>query len=524
MTSAQQTYATLMQTETIGALGSDAALDHISLLTDLSWDLREPEGLERAIQLGEELRRQALSPSQLATSHYVSANAWASLRALRVSQSADHWEWEQPETEKEIIHLRHALQGEEDPGLPRQRLCQILTNLANALDRVGRFVEALEYWDRALALQPSFAMALGNKGIALTHYALALYDEGHACLLLKRAHAHLVAALNRELHAEPRAGFEAKRSWIESVLSSECVAETVDIDRFSLGSCRQEVRYRRWCLSRRLFLNPLNDLGPHSIAARDVLTSPSIAVGLREGPYYHGFFNQMKQEFVSARYLYYEAAEARVVHFSDRDVLLYNTLDYPAYSLSVEKAKAAFRMVYSLLDKMAFFLNHYLSLAIPDRRVTFRALWYEGEQRRKGVRTDLEGRDNWPLRGLFWLSKDLFEARHGFRECLEPDARDLQEVRNHLEHKYLKLHEDPWPGPPDPSDEAAAALADTLAFSLRRADFEAKVLRLLKAARAALIYLSLAVHREEQFRASQRPAQAIVPPLALQLWEDDWKS
>jgi len=45
-------------------------------------------------------------------------------------------------------------------------------------------------------------------------------------------------------------------------------------------------------------------------------------------------YNQLKQEFVSARYLYYEGITSEAVHFSDKKVYLYDTLDAPVYSLA----------------------------------------------------------------------------------------------------------------------------------------------------------------------------------------------
>jgi hypothetical protein len=81
-----------------------------------------------------------------------------------------------------------------------------------------------------------------------------------------------------------------------------------------MGKSPEERRCRRWCLQNTLFINPLNDLGPLSIAAQDVLTLPSLIVSIATGPTVPeiiGFFNQMKQEFVSARYLYYEGINAR---------------------------------------------------------------------------------------------------------------------------------------------------------------------------------------------------------------------
>jgi len=289
-----------------------------------------------------------------------------------------------------------------------------------------------------------------------------------------------------------------------------------------LGDSKAESAYRKWCLNHRLFLNPLNDLGPYSIASHDVLTTPSIVVAVGEGPRFQGFFNQINQEFVSARFLLYESRTSRKPHFSDKGVTLYNTLDYPAYSLAVEKAKIAFRMVYSLLDKIAFFLNHYLNLNIPERAVSFRTFWYEGQQRNRGLRAGFQKYENWPLRGLFWLSKDLFHNEPGFKECLEPEAKELDTIRNHVEHKYLKLHEMLLPKP-DPSDKVRSGLHDALAHSIRRHDFEAKALRITKMVRAAIIYLSLAVHCEEGIRADARPKKGLILPMHLGTWDDKWK-
>lgn len=517
------TYKSLMSVESLVGLATEAALEHIGLLTDLSLDLRQTEGLERAIRLSEELQKRQLSAGQLATLHYFLANAWANSRLLSRAGRDQVWDWEQEEIEREIIHLRRALQEDGLGELPKERVCQILTNLGNLVDHVGRFVEAVEYWDRALAKLPSFAMARGNRGYGLAHYAFALYDQGHAAVFLKYAHTDLRTALLSALHENARKGFDKCRMRIESVLSAECLNKDVDMHTFSLGVSEGEIRYRQWCLKNRLFLNPLNDLGPYPIAARDIFSTPSIVVDIDAGPYYPGYFNQMKQEFVSARYLYYEGVYAEQPHFSDRDVLLFNTLDYPTYSLATEKVKAAFRMVYSLFDKIAYFLDHYLGLSIPEKKVTFKTFWYEALDKKKGLRPEFQQRQNWPLRGLFWLSKDLFEDKPGFRESIEPDAQELSEIRNHLEHKYLKLHEDLWSGPASDNDEVSLALADTLAFSTYRREFEAKTLRLIKMARAALIYLSLAIHCEEQRRAKERGPGSIVPGMLLDVWEDEWK-
>lgn len=111
------------------------------------------------------------------------------------------------------------------------------------------------------------------------------------------------------------------------------------------------------------------------------------------------------------------------------------------------------------------------------------------------------------LRGLFWLSKDLFEDE--FQNVTEPDAAFLNKIRNYLEHKYLQLHL-----------EMAPAAQQQLGYSMNKTDFEARTLRLLRLARGALIYLSLAVRSEERCR---HDGSKLVMPMPLNVWDDEWK-
>jgi tetratricopeptide (TPR) repeat protein len=298
-------------------------------------------------------------------------------------------------------------------ALPSIRRCQILTNAGNALSFVGRFVEAIELFNKALGIDAAFGHAQGNRAVCLDSYARSLYDDEHVALLLRTAHCDLTAALEVDIDPGARAMFAPLRDRIGGWLPPDFLRDGMDLESFSLGSSPSEVEYRTWCLREGLFLNPLNDLGPLPIAAHDVLTTPSVVTGLHEGPSVPGFFNQLKQEYCSARWIYFEATSRESSHFSDVGVLLYNTLDYPAYSLAVEQAKLAYRAAYSLFDKIAYFMNAYARLGIPEKRVTFRTLWYTAQERSKGIRADLAARENWPWRGLHWLSKDLFEDRPG---------------------------------------------------------------------------------------------------------------
>jgi len=359
-------------------------------------------------------------------------------------------------------------------------------------------------------------MARGNRAIGLWHYANALYDSGHASILAREAWRELDPLLLEFVEEHALAPFASSRANIEKVLTTDFLANTIDLDAYSLGDTDDETRYREWCLSNSLFLNPLNDIGPRKIGGHDILTCPSVVMPLGHGPTFHGFFNQVKQEYCSARYLAFAWLQSDQPHFSDKGVFLYNTLDYPSYGLATEMLKLAFRSLYSVLDKVAFLLNAYLCLGIPAHLVSLKKLWYVNLERKNGIRPEFLSRPNWPLRGLYWLSKDLYEDSPEFRAAIDPAAERISAVRNHLEHKYLKLHTDLWGGP------GASHFTDDLAESISCREFEEMTLRLAELARAAIIYLSLGIHREERLRAAESGAKA-APPMYLDNWEDDWK-
>lgn len=517
----------LTEREHLVGLEDDVALAWIAQLVDLAGDQMSKEGLHKAIAWCAELEQRTPGDKASAVINYFCANAWANLEQLRQRNEGDasRWSWDQPEAEQQILHLRQALNGAGFAQLKLGRRCQILTNLANLLNSSGRFVEALECWGRALGLVPKFWMARGNRGVALMHYARALYDPGHRAVMFLFAHRDLdeVSAPDPATltWGDPAAlqYFAQHKQQIESGADLKTIAGQFEPDGYSLGRSADERGYRTWCLHNTLFLNPLNDLRAHTMAAQDVLTLPDFVTSLDEPPVVAGFFNQMKQEFVSARWEYYLGLRAHGSHFSDRGVLLYNTLDYPTYGLAVERVKSAYKYAYSLFDKIAFFLNHYLRLGIKPSQVSFRSIWREknGDPVHP-IREVFRNSENWPLRGLFWLSKDLFDERQAV--VTDPDARALHELRIHLEHRYVKVHE--MMVQPNPHGVRPDPFFDTLPYSISRKSLEERTLRLLKLVREALIYLALAMHREEQRRHAAR-GEGLTMPMLLDPLRDRWK-
>jgi hypothetical protein len=103
---------------------------------------------------------------------------------------------------------------------------------------------------------------------------------------------------------------------------------------------------------------------------------------------------------------------------------------------------------------------------------------------------------------------------------MEPEARALHLVRNKLEHSYLKVHEIVVPRRREKS--VPDLWTDRLAYPVQREMFEAMTLHVFRLARAAMIYLSLGMHREELRRDKANPKAKRVS-MRLDAWCDAWK-
>ena len=96
---------------------------------------------------------------------------------------------------------------------------------------------------------------------------------------------------------------------------------------------------------------------------------------------------------------------------------------------------------------------------------------------------------------MFWLSRDFVESNPGFSSALEPDARAIATIRNHLEHRFLRVSE----------MGAQEIWKEDIGYDLSPDSLRDRTLRLLRSTRAAIIYLVLAMNTYE---ALHRPKSA----------------
>jgi tetratricopeptide (TPR) repeat protein len=181
---------------TIFGLSNDEALNLIAQLVDEASDDADIELVTHSLYLADKLEARGLKPLEIALLDYFRANAWACRYQQRLGDREAVWDFEQPEVRQQVFLLRRALNSSGFIAMDTIRRCQILTNLANQLDTLGRFIEARAYWSNALTIDSNFWMARANRGRGLMHYAAALYDSGHTEVFA--AYAHCDAAVRAD--------------------------------------------------------------------------------------------------------------------------------------------------------------------------------------------------------------------------------------------------------------------------------------------------------------------------------------
>lgn len=396
----------------------------------------------------------------------------------------------------------------------------LLTNYGNLLDHCGRKIAAIICYREVLNINPDFNMARGNIGIAFLHYSLLVHDPTHRDYLNHFAYKYMIEAIednSGQVYPQAKEHFRRGISRYTQEYVEEVLQKPLKIPEYDLGE-DDEVEYRRWCLSKHLFLNPLNDLPiEHSCFAADVLSLPSILTDIqrKDIPVYFGMFNQIKEEYIYARYLCYTAAHLiGKVHFADKETYLVNLYDYPQYSIRIENLKMAFRALYSLFDKIAFFINCYWELGIKERDISFRNIWKDSIKGKYKLRNQLDIEKNYALKSIWWIYKDF---KYKFGEAQKPEAQKLNVLRNALEHKYVKVHSDLlW--------KIEKPYVDSeLIYHINEGELYTLTLELIYMVRELIIDLTLAVHIEEDNKRRDLPSDKYIPQLFLDHYDDEWK-
>ena len=461
-----------------------------------------------------------LNPISLASLYYSIATAYSDLSHLSSKHQDDE------NIEKQLYYFRLSIIQTEtqeitddiEPYLKGLEF-SLFTNYASALDRIGRTISAINHYKKVLQINRKYGMTLGNISIAYMNYARFVFDPSHRDILNYFAYHYLKSSLiyTENMSDEAIKCFQGHIDIFDNEYVHQILEPDLKIPDHSLGEPEEE-HYRKWAISYNLFINPMNDLPiTDNFIAADVLGMPSIVFEIKDGMNYkyHGMFNNLKQEYIMARYLFYEATQLLAEpHYADKDTHLINTLDYPSYSMRIEKLKLAYRSLYSLFDKTAYFINEYFDLGIEERDVNYRSIWLSKKNGKNGYeyKNTLNSENNRMLCALKWLLKDLYVPLY---ESPSPAAKELSNLRNGLGHKYVKVYNDIFPDHTD-------GTVDTLATYISEPLLEKYTFELLQMTRELLIYLSLSIHINET-QNKQSTSSDFIPEISLDGYDDEWK-
>lgn len=494
-------------------------LEDLARGIDAACEAQDASALRGYLDSIASLSRTDVSKVERGSLAFFEANIHAALRSLSDSTSAG---WLEPLLEAEIRALRVArltLANESTRTLRNDLKSRVITNLANALNRSGRFVEAIELWDEVLAEHPRFGMAMGNKALALYGYARYAGTGIERALLLRASYRAVKAALEAGVESHATEQISDLAAHISSVADWE--KAEVPLPVFDAGRSKRERRYRRWCVRHRIVLSLINDVEFSVEALQDAVTLPPITIAAGEArdlmPRPYAIYNQLKQEYVSARHLVFEALCERddKLHFSDRGVVLFDALDYRYYRTWIEKLKMAFLTLHAIFDKIAYLVNEYWKVGMEARRISFGSVWHSGGRSSQEPSAPFAGSDNWPLRGLYCLSRD-FHLKPVGEGAVDPEAKVLNEIRNHIAHKYLRVHDHVLYD----AEGDRERNGDELGYAISDQELEHQVMKLLKLARSALIGLNCAVAHEEVARGRILEGKGLVAPIELFVVKD----
>ena len=375
----------------------------------------------------------------------------------------------------------------------------VYTQYANLLDDLGRTSLALENYAKVLDLNPKCAWSIMEIGICLNKYGTMMGIENNCgCYIIYIGLTYLLRALtiegidkltvkdieqciefiNRYYPKEIKDIFKNDdyRIQLEEILSNKPIYNN-----------QEEEKYRAWTFENKLFLDPLNDLPKSSeILSNDQINLPRILVS----PELHNMHSQIKQEFIFARYLYYEALQnVEETHFADRYTKNINISENLLFSIRIEKMKTALRILYALLDKIAFFLNNYFELNMKSRSINFKSIWeiQDSKTKLKPNEKKLNPQINYYINAIYWALKDMSKSLFYNSESTLLEIFEIDVLRNALEHRHVVV-----------SNGTYKVTNQEKTFHISEEELRKNTLEMFKYIREIIINLNLSVYEEER--------------------------
>jgi|GEM_PF-3338711 len=367
----------------------------------------------------------------------------------------------------------------------------------DALVRVGRELEAYYAYEQALRMAPGAPLPLGAKANSLRRLSPLLgHSEQSALEEARRSLAQALASpdLAREGFPSAREHFQSDLSDVERLLlehpqrtmpEMEIAPEPGTVPPYLeqfLVYCRRWRLFLTYHIHDERVLPALGDtVFPSTIDGEDVASSfPPLAQ----------LFNQIKEDFATARYLLFRALHPDDLQKSAGLMTRYADLADGSFCwLDNGLLKNTFSLSYNILDKIAFLANEYFRIHHNPQQVTFKNFWKASLVRNRKSQIPLTETTSTIHPGLREISNDAITGLVDMSRDLSSDRfRRLEQLRHAQTHRSLILLR----------HDAETAVRSPGVVSVHRRTLELESVRLLRLVKSAIFSLAAAIELEER--------------------------
>ena len=471
--------------------GQELNVKHLRacVYTDAGFRLKNFALVQEGVRAWGEMR-----PHDSVTISYNLASAQLHLWQLAVEQAGLGDAWLNKRSHlHEARRLFNFVAQDKDPDIELR--LKALTDCGNSYDIVGRHLDALDYYERALKLDASFGMAAGNRGITLLKVAPLM--GGHESHVLLQAAADLDAAIidqDRVLRCGGQSAVDTFRRRRAGLSVSGNLHYSAPEPSPQLGDPHLD-----WCLRHQLFLHISQDCIREESEILDSVTFRSFKLSIaddavldRANEVIDGF-NTIKQDYIAARYFLWLASsdnspileQAKAI---TRRTSFWDTLTYADWGVRSGIAVQALKVAIDTLDAIAVFVHLYFSSGRKAHNIDFRTLPYTRRSKKVFPPPFAEAlkppEQNRGLAALFDLSAE-------FDEQSISTSRTLVQRRQAATHRFFAVHNEGVPSSSDWTEHVS--WPELIQESLES----------LRIARRAILYLAQMMHIHEE--STQEP-------------------
>jgi len=289
---------------------------------------------------------------------------------------------------------------------------EIWLDLGESYQKIGRLLEALDCYEKALKLDPKHSDAQGLKGMILSYYAMMV--ENHE-QFYEEAYHNLNGALEGKLDPETKQKFENASEQVYDLIPDK---KKLKKPRKKSGykfksSSKMEKYLQEFSGKNRLFLNMCNWCQKCDSCISDSITVKNLQMFSSNESHTDQIssrLNKIMQAYHSARLMLVlsQFKELKLVNI-EKCMNLLETSDEcksDLYELFLVKSYQSF---YHILDQVAYFLKWYLGIDAPNELSSFRTFWFTN-YRKQIVRGNILKTRNLHLSAIYDIRRDLDEG------------------------------------------------------------------------------------------------------------------